>query len=211
MSFASILQQAPSRGGSVPLRGVVKLAAMLLVGALLGLVTAWLAVTGRYGLVSQSKGPWTIWTSAGTPQIDPYTRAHFLLDGRLPFSNFEALEYEARADSGGRALDGRCVYRLAQAPVKARWWSLSAIPRETARGAGAAEPEAAAIQSQRAIYEADGALKAVLSPEARPGNWLDTTGLGAFTLVFRVYNVEPSARSQPLSLELPSIQREACL
>ncbi|MGE4245366.1 MAG: DUF1214 domain-containing protein [Parvibaculaceae bacterium] len=191
------------------MRGVVKLAAMCLLGALLGLITAWLAISGRYALVSKSKGPWTVWAAAGTPQIDPYTRAHFLLDGRLPISHFEALEYEARTDDDGRALSGACVYRIVQPKVSARWWSLAAIPKD--RTESEAPEDAAAILSQRAVYEADGTLNAVLSPEARPGNWLKTTGEGGFVLLFRVYNVEPSLRAAPLSLELPSIRREACL
>ena len=208
MSIALGSHDAHHRG-TLAMRGVVKLAATCLLGALIGLVTAYLAVTGRIDLASQSKGQWIVWPSAGTPQVDPYTRAHFLFRGRLPISHFEAIEFEARTDDDGRALDGSCVYSVSGTQPRVRWWGLSALPIET--GEVAEDARGGTLLSRRAVYEPDGSFRATVSPQARPGNWLKPAAAGPMALVFRVYNPEPQLRQSPLSVELPSVRRGDCL
>ncbi len=191
------------------MRGVIKLAAVLLVGALIGLITAYQMIAGRYGLVSQSKGPWTVWDQAGSPRVDPYTRAHFLLRGRLPASHFEAVELEARVDDDGKTLDADCVYAISSPKPPARWWSLSAFPEDAGR---ATEPlSEASLIAQRVVYEPDGSFRATLSPEVRPGNWFKPASDGDLVLRYRLYNPDPAYRSAPLQGAVPSIKREVCL
>ena len=50
---------------------------------------------------------------AGAAGADPYTRAHFTAQDRLPPNSFEVQEYETAVDSDGRSLDSSCTYRLA--------------------------------------------------------------------------------------------------
>lgn len=190
------------------MRGMIKLALALLVGCAIGLFTAYQMVAGSYGVVVEHKGPWRVWEAAGTPRVDPYTRAHFLLRGRLPTSHFEAVEFEARTDDEGRMLSGQCIYDITAPRPRARWWSLTAFPEGTRSDPGAAPHS---LLASRVVYEPDGAFRAVLSPEARPGNWLRPSGKGDLVLTYRLYNAEPVLRSAPLTGDLPSIRREACL
>jgi hypothetical protein len=95
------------------MRSVIKIAAVLLVGSLIGLATAYHMLSGRYGFIAHSKGSWIVWDAAGATRVDPYTRAHFLLRGRLPISHFETVEFEARRDDEGKELDSDCVYTIA--------------------------------------------------------------------------------------------------
>lgn len=191
------------------MRGLIQFAAVCLIGALLGLVSAQQLVGGRFGAFAQTKGAWTVWPAAGLPKTDPYTRAHYLLHGRLPMSNFEALEFEARADDQGHSIDSACTYRILASMPKSRWWSLAAIS-EDARRPPPADAGAAMLISQQVVYESDGTFKAVLSPEPASGNWFRPAGEGSLVLLLRLYNPEAALRNSPLSADLPRIEREVC-
>lgn len=190
------------------MKGLVKIAALAFLGALIGLVTAQSAISGRFGMVAQSKGPWTVWPDFGKPKIDPYTRAHHLSYGLLPANRFESLEYQARVDNSGRVLDGECSYLITGPMPEARWWSLSTAP-----GDGEDEADSTARQgivSRQLIYEADQAFRVVLSPEFEAGNWIQPPDSGEVVLLFRLYTPDPALRRNALAAELPSIERQVC-
>jgi hypothetical protein len=76
-------------------RGLVRFVAFCFIGTLLGLITAQQAISGRYGIVSETKGAWTVWPRPADARIDPYTRAHHLSYGLVPSNRFDTVEYEA--------------------------------------------------------------------------------------------------------------------
>lgn len=190
------------------MKGFAKFAGFCFAGSLLGLITAQQAIGDRYGFVSQSKGAWTVWPTIAEPKIDPYTRAHHLSHGLLPSNRFETLEFEARVDDAGRALDGDCTYVVSGPMPRTRWWSLTAVQAEAGE-AIISEPHHGLI-SQHLVYEPDGSFKIVVGPERAAGNWLHSAGGRSLILLLRLYTPESALRRNPLGADVPAIEREEC-
>jgi hypothetical protein len=183
------------------MQGPVKVALALLVGGGIGLVTAARAIDRGFSGISSVHGQWISWPAAGRKDEDPYTRAHFVLNGRLPVSAFAAAEYETGIDSAGSALDADCTYLLEGRLPPSRWWSLWAAPAAGAEGG---------ITSQAALYESNGVLRVSFSRKARPGNWVKLSTNGdAFRVYLRLYASGVSARSD--EHDLPVLRLEHCL
>lgn len=190
------------------MRGLVRFVGFCFAGTLLGLVTAQHAVSGRYGVVSESKGTWTAWPSAATVKIDPYTRAHHLSYGRVPSNRFETVEYEARVDDAGQTLDDNCTYVVSGPMPRARWWSVSAL---TLGEPASAESEPGhGLVSRQLVYEADRSFRIVVSRQLQPGNWLRPPESGELVLLIRLYTPDPALRRSPLAADLPSVERQVC-
>lgn len=184
------------------LEGPAKLALALLVGGGVGLVTAARAIDVGFSGISSVHGQWVSWPAAGRKDEDPYTRAHFVLEGRLPVSAFEAAEFETATDSAGATLDADCTYILEGPLPAARWWSLWASPA-AAPGDG--------VTSQAAVLEADGAVRVAFSRAPQPGNWVrlpDDTE--RFRVHLRLYaSGAPGRRGEAPAL--PVLRLEHCL
>lgn len=190
------------------MRGLVWLVAFCFIGTLVGLVTAQHAVSGRYGVVAETKGAWTAWTRAAEARLDPYTRAHHLSYGLVPSNRFETLEYEARVDDAGRPLDEDCTYVVSGSIPQARWWSLSALaPDGQAEMAG--EPRRGLVSGEL-VYEADQSFRIGVSRELQPGNWLRPSDSGDLILLMRLYSPATAVLRSPLAADLPSIERRVC-
>lgn len=190
------------------MKGHLVLALVLFVGILLGTVTAQQAIGGRFGLTTQSKGPWTVWPTAVQPRIDPYTRAHQLFYAFLPPNRFETLEFEARIDSDGRGLDENCTYRVRGPMPRARWWSLLAVSGD--RQSEEPEHRSHGLIAQQVVYEPDGTFQVVLSSEPQTGNWIKPPDSGPPVLLMRLYSPEPALRRGPLGGDLPAVERQVC-
>ena len=59
-------------------RGIAAIPLFLITGIGAGLATASQVIEGNVGRFSVNNGPWRTWPSAGSPNIDPYTRERFL-------------------------------------------------------------------------------------------------------------------------------------
>lgn len=190
------------------MRGLLWFVAFCFFGTLLGLVTAQHAVSGRFGVVSETKGPWIAWPRASDAKIDPYTRAHHLSFGLVPFDRFDTVEYEARIDDAGRSLNGDCIYLVRGSAPQARWWSLSAVALDD-RTEAVSEPRDGLVSGQL-IYEADRNFRVTVSRELQAGNWLRPPEAGQFVLHLRLYTPAAAVLQRPLTVELPSIERQVC-
>jgi uncharacterized membrane protein len=136
----------------------------------LGLITAQHAVSGRYGVVAETRGAWTAWPRAADARIDPYTRAHHLSYGLVPSNRFDTVEYEARVDDAGRPLDENCTYLVSGVSPQARWWSVSALATDD-QAQAASEPRRGLVSGQL-VYEPDLSFRISVSRELQAGNWL---------------------------------------
>jgi hypothetical protein len=190
------------------MRGLVWFVAFCFIGTLAGLVTAQHAVSGRFGIVSATKGAWTVWPRAADTRIDPYTRAHQLAFGLIPSNRFDTVEYEARMHDAGRTLDDDCIYLLSGPAPQARWWSLSALALED-RSEAASEPRDGLVSGEL-IYEADRSFRVTLSRELQTGNWLRPPEGGPLVLNLRLYTPAAAVLHHPLTAQLPSIERQVC-
>lgn len=190
------------------MRGLVRFLAFCFVGTLIGLITAQHAVSGRYGVVAERRGPWTIWPQAAVARIDPYTRAHHLSYGLVPSNRFDTIEYEARVDDAGRALDEDCTYLVSGVMPRSRWWSLSALAPDD--GVDAAGEPRRGLLSRQLVYEPDQSFRIGVSRDLQAGNWLRPPESGGLVLLLRLYTPASEVLRRPLAADLPSIQRQAC-
>ncbi len=190
------------------MKGLVRFVAFCFIGTLLGLISAQHAVSGRYGVVSESKGSWTVWPRATDVRIDPYTRAHHLSLGLVPSNRFDTVEYEARVDDAGRSLEEDCTYVVGGPMPKARWWSMSALASdEKAEVPGEARE---GLISGQLVFEPDGSFRVAVSRRLQPGNWLRPPDSGELVLLLRLYTPAKEVLRRPLAADLPSIERVAC-
>jgi len=189
-------------------RGLVWFVAFCFLGTLLGLISAQHAVSGRFGVVSETRGAWTAWPRASDARIDPYTRAHHLSFGLVPSNRFDTVEYEARVDDAGRMLDEDCIYLVRGPAPQARWWSVSALASEEEAEA-VSDPRHGLVSGQL-IYESDRSFRVMVSRQLQAGNWLRPPETDQLVLLLRLYTPAPAVLQRPLAAELPSIERQVC-
>lgn len=155
-------------------------------------------------------GAWTTATTYGSTAADPLTRARVALRGLLALPAEEALYYAATADDQGRALNGRCSYRLTGGAIPARWWSVTLydqagwlVPNPERRysvGSGAMPKDA----TNWTIEVGPG------DDTPAEGPWIPTGRPEPFALTLRVYNAAPALLADPGSLPAPRIERLEC-
>jgi len=190
------------------LNSLVKFTVSSVLGLGLGVLSAQTLIDGYGDFFSKTHGPWVSWPTAGTRSSSPYVRAHYLLNNRLPVSQFEINELEARVDDKGEELDGNCTYLISGRTPKARWWSLYTFSTESE--AGPAFPKRAGTNSQQIIYQPDGSFKIKLSLEPQSGNWLVPVATKDLVIVLRFYNPGRNVTDQFGFDNLPKITRGNC-
>ncbi len=182
---------------------------VIALGMVLGLWSARAAVDGGFLFGALHDGPWTAWTTVGSPAIDPYARAVLVRAGVLPLGADEGLAFSATTDGSGRALDGACDYTLEGTDPPARFWSLGLFDRRGAPVANAANRYALSSQD---VLRIDGSgLAIAVSSEAHPGNWLPSPSRGPFVLMLSLYEANlGNGIASSAEPTLPSIRRLTC-
>ena len=104
----------------------LKIAAVVVVGTLVGLFATWFSIFHHGMPGSVSDGPWRTSLSIGSAQSDPVTRASVAVHGLLALNRRETIYYTAETDQDGQTLDGRCRYAIAGRDPDTRWWSVTA-------------------------------------------------------------------------------------
>jgi hypothetical protein len=188
---------------------VIALFAALALGAALGLTSVWLAVRSGVAFGAVRAGPWVAYPRAAGLDRDPYAAALVARSGQTPLDIAEGVAFVALADSDGRALDGACEYRVSGAVPRARFWTLAATD---ARGALSDNPAGRhGFTSTELVRDEAGAFQVSVSPQARAGNWLPTTGLRRVALALRLYDASVSAGAAALKAsDLPRIEKAGC-
>jgi hypothetical protein len=186
-------------------RGIAAIPLFLIAGIGTGLATASQIIEGNVGKFAVNNGPWRTWPSAGSPHIDPYTRGHFLVYGRLPMSTFEAVEYIATSDSEGSGLDPSCNYIIQGAIAPARWWRITARQNDS--------PEVAAgdsVLSQTSLVEPNNQVRVIASRDPQPGNWLKLPDESYLEFTLTLFSPASSVKSGNAAVPLPKIVKEVC-
>lgn len=176
-----------------------------------GLWSSWTMVESGSRLTTRQSGPWLMWSRAGRPDADPYTRAHFSRQGSLPLSTSAVQTWEARADDDGQRLHSSCEYALQGDGIAAEWWSL-AVYDDRGRLIGN-QADRYAYNSSSVALGTDGSYIVTLARDARPGNWLPTGGAGRMVLVITRPASRPNATQAEIDAAdraLPAIRRIAC-
>jgi hypothetical protein len=182
----------------------------LVIAAVVGLGTTWLALTRGSAYGGVTIGAWTGWPKNGTAGIDPYARAIVARTGELPIGSGDGVAFYARTDDIGGPLDGRCDVLLSGTTPQARFWTITLYDSEGRLVANSAQRHG--FTSQEIIRNADGSFEIKVSPRARPGNWLPTGGVEKYLLVLRLYDTPIGVATRTGSeAPMPLITRRACL
>ena len=162
-------------------------------------------------LSTDTYGPWQHWRNLGRDFADPYTKAHIANTGTLRIASNSAGIFEARTDDLGARLHSSCNYVIEGTNMSGMWWSLAVFD---SRG------RLIANNSNRYAFTADtvapnpnGSFIVTLGRDARPGNWLPTSGAGRLVLVLTILDpstgLSDEARAERNKV-LPIIRREGC-
>jgi hypothetical protein len=156
------------------------------VAAAFGLGLTQFALTRGTAFGAITIGAWTAWPKSGTADIDPYARAGIARTGELPVGSGDGVAFFTSSDEVGRTLDGRCIVTLSGTTPPARFWTVTLYDLDGRLVANAANRFG--FTSQEIARRADGSFDIVLSPRARPGNWLPTGGIDRYVVVLRLYD-----------------------
>jgi hypothetical protein len=171
--------------------------AALLVGVILGIVTA-LHGLGTYGLKPVANAPrWFQWQVSGNDQTMIYALGHFLGDGQLPPPK-SAASYLRSVDDEGNGLRADCTYVIEGKVTPSRWWSMSVAE------AGEAAPQSE-LTAGEAVVSQQGDIRVAVSARPMPGNWIVPASSSGFTLHYVVYEAVPNAE-----MMLPAIKKTGC-
>lgn len=176
-----------------------------------GLASSRYVIEHGWFLTTESHGPWRHWISEGRADSDPYTRAHLAKSGALRIASDSAGIFEARSDSQGARLHSSCDYVLEGPDLGGMWWSLAVFDDN---GELIANDAARYVFTRdTAAINPDGSYIVTLGRDARPGNWLPTSGAGRLVLVFTVLDpatgLSDGERADRNTL-LPTIRRDGC-
>jgi hypothetical protein len=181
----------------------------LVIAAAVGLGTTWLTLSRGMAFGAIQIGAWTAWPKTGTADADPYARATIARSGQLPVGLGDGVSFSAQADDKGKFFDGRCDVALNGITPTARFWTITLYNSDGHLVANSVNRYG--FTSQEIVRRADGSFEIVVSPRARPGNWLPTGGIDRYVLVLRLYDTPVgvatrSAREAPM----PAVRERSC-
>jgi hypothetical protein len=181
----------------------------LAVAAAIGLGATWLALTQGNAFGAVTIGAWAAWPRNGTPGIDPYARAMVARSGELPIGSGDGVAFFARTEDNGRPLDGRCDAGLVGITPQARFWTITLYHPDGKLVANSLQRHG--FTSQEIIRRADGTFEIVVSPRARPGNWLPTGGIERYVLALRLYDTPIGMATRTgRDAPMPSVTQRGC-
>lgn len=195
----------------VALEAALNVGVFVVVALGFGIWSSWALVEGGSRLTNRVSGSWVLWTNAGRPDADPYTRAHFARLGSLPLSTTAVYTWEARADDEGQKLHSSCEYVLQGEGLVDDWWSLAVFDEKGNQIPNSADRHA--YNAGTIALGTDGNYIVTLARDARPGNWLPTGGAGRLVLVLSRPAPRPNATPAEIDAAgrgLPAIRRIAC-
>lgn len=190
------------------MRFVIHLLLMVAVALGIGFGLSWYALNDGRLFGGAQIGPWSAWPDVGSGQPNPYTRGHLAREAALQLGLSEGIQFTANADSSGQPLTRDCAYRIEGTTPLATFWTLVAVD---ANGINVAAPDGdAAIRSDSLARANDGSIQLNIGTSLMPGNWLELTGTGAFSLVLTLYDTAVFSGLNGSTNAMPAIEREGC-
>ena len=191
------------------MRFFFELAFIVLVALGLGAAISQVSIQDNLGFGALRIGQWTAWPAEGSRDADPYTRAKVAADGAVPLGAGEGIAFEAEKDLQGNPLQLACSYRLAGQTPLARLWTLTAHAADRS-GVETSNGTPAATNSRKIVRNGNGSFEISVGPVLQGGNWINTTGTGPLTLIFRLYDTQVTTAAGLLTPEMPSIELLGC-
>jgi hypothetical protein len=181
----------------------------LIVAAIVGLGTTYLALTRGAAFGALTIGSWTAWPKTGTADADPYARAAIARTGQLPIALGDGVSFTAQSDDNGKLLDGRCDVVLTGITPTARFWTLTLYNPDGELVANSINRFG--FSSQEIVRHADGSFEIVATPRAQPGNWLPTGGVERYALVLRLYDTAVGVSTKAgREVPMPQVTTRSC-
>ncbi len=191
------------------MRILAKILIVLIIGFVLGGLSASYLIQRTYGLGAINVGPWSAWPFVGGAEIDPYTIARTTADGSIPLGAAEGLTFEALTDSSGSKLRQACDYVVSGKTSTARLWTLAAYGPD-GELVDAGERLVPAIFSGQTNRFPDGSFSIHISRIPQAGNWVPLGEKGEFRLVFRLYDTPITSNAGLIAPTMPDIERLGC-
>jgi hypothetical protein len=190
------------------MRSVFNLALTVVIAAIVGIGSAWVAVErGRlFGAVTA--GVWSAWPAEGGPNADPYTLAMLARTGEVPLGAGEGLSFTAEEDTDGDNLSGHCTYEVVGKTPAARLWTLTAYDDAGRLMVNIAHRPG--FHSREIVRRPDGSFIIVVSAAVHSGNWLPVATVDRIRLVLRLYDTPLTTGSQIADLDMPAITKVGC-
>ena len=168
------------------MRLLIGLLLSFVIAGAIGLGSTWFALSNNMSFGALSLGAWKANPRSGTSGIDPYARAAIARNGELPVGTGDGIRFTARVDDAGRPLDGRCDVVIRGTTPPARYFTLTLY---TPSGTLVTNSLSRfGFNSQELVRDRSGDFEVVVSPRARPGNWLPTGGVERYVLILRFYD-----------------------
>jgi hypothetical protein len=183
---AEAFRISSSRTTGSHVRLLIGLLLSFLIAACVGLGSTWYAVTKNLSFGELALGAWRGYPRHGTADIDPYARAALVRTGGLPVGIGDGIAFTASADDNGRPLDGRCDTVVQGTTPPARYFTLSLYTPAGRLVANSLDRHG--FTSQELVRDSTGEFQVLISPRARPGNWLPTGGIDRYVLMMRFYD-----------------------
>ena len=146
---------------------------------------------------------WRVWDLASGTSSNPYARAHFLFEGRVPPAQSLFQVYTNARDDDGSKLRSSCIYKIVANDLEARWWSLSVGPLDNQD-----KESSAVLTSDDVARNSDKTLSVAMARQPVAGNWIRPANEGNIVLQLVVSNTH--ALRPEGGLNLPKIQRVSC-
>ena len=182
---------------------------VVLIGAVSGFTTAYLAVERGPGFDHLRLGVWEARPSEGTREADPYSTATHARTGRVPLAGGEGLLFLADTDSLGRSLSPACDYTISGQAAPARMWTL--VPLDAGLRLVETGDARQGLSSRQILRRPDGSFVATAAARARPGNWLPTSrDANGLVLALRLYDTPLTTGTGVANVPMPEITREQC-
>ncbi|MEP7172974.1 MAG: DUF1214 domain-containing protein [Aestuariivirga sp.] len=174
---------------------------------LCGVVGGWASALSLIDSVGSSPagaaGTWRMWDLAAGTASNPYARAHFLMEGRVPPAQSLFQVYTNSLDDEGDTLRSGCTYRVAANDLESRWWSLSVGPSNSED-----RDSSAAVTSDEVVRGTDNSLSVTVARSPVAGNWIRPATEGTLILQLVVSNTDELEAAG--DLKLPSVKRVSC-
>jgi len=176
---------------------------------LLGLGSAYWAVSGDYPFGKMRAGAWQAAPRVGSREVDPYARAVLARNAEIPLAIGEGITLTATEDDAGRPLDAGCAYRIGRAAPQTRYWTLTLYDAEG--HPVSSELQRSGFTSAEVLRDVDGGFSIAISREPMPGNWLRAPEAGRLGLALRLYDTPVATGAATLDPRtFPAIERLDC-
>ncbi len=149
-------------------------------------------------------GNWRVWDLASGTSSNPYARAHFLFERRVPPAQSLFQVYTNSRDDEGSTLRSGCVYKIAANDLQSRWWSLSVGPLDNQD-----KNSSAVVTSDDVVRGTDKTVSVAMARHPVAGNWIRPTIEGSIVLQLVVSNAGGGSQAVG-SPKLPTVQRVSC-